>query len=51
MTKHQTQNNSQNNTDWYLFYGDGQDHNINIKEKMKSPPTWRKGLEIQKEDL
>ena len=51
MTEHQTQNNLQNNTDWYLFYGHGQDHNINIKEKMKSPPPWRKGLEIQEEDL
>ena len=26
MTEHQTENNSQNNKDWYLFYGDGQNH-------------------------
>ena len=52
MTEHQTENNSQNNKDWYLFYGDGQDHDIDsqkkmIKEKMKSPPPWRKFLEIE----
>jgi MoxR-like ATPase len=51
MTEHQTENNSQNNKDWYLFYGDGQNHNINIKEKMKSPPPWRKFLEIQGQEL
>jgi MoxR-like ATPase len=51
MTEHQTENNSQNNKDWYLFYGDGQNHNINIKEKMKSPPPWRKFLEIQDQEL
>ncbi|MTJ08328.1 MoxR family ATPase [Anabaena sp. UHCC 0204] len=43
MTEHQTENNK----DWYLFYGDGQDHDINIQEKMKSPPPWRKFLEIK----
>lgn len=47
MTEHQTENNK----DWYLFYGDGQDHKINMQEKMKSPPPWRKFLEIQEEDL
>jgi MoxR-like ATPase len=54
MTEHQTENNSENNKDWYLFYGDGKDHNINIKnikEKMKSPPPWRKFLEIQDQEL
>ena len=51
MTEHQTENNSENNKDWYLFYGDGKDHNINIKEKMKSPPPWRKFLEIQGQEL
>lgn len=51
MTEHQTENNSPNNKDWYLFYGDGQDHHINFKEKLKSPPPWRKFLEIQQEDL
>ena len=51
MTEHQAENNSENNTDWYLFYGDGKDHNINIKEKMKSPPPWRKFLEIQGQEL
>ena len=34
MTEHQTENNSQNNKDWYLFYGDGQDHDIDSQKKM-----------------
>ncbi len=50
MTQEPTKNNSAENKDWYLFYGDG---NINEQkiDKLPSPPPWRKFLEITDKEL
>ena len=50
MTQEPTKNNSAENKDWYLFYGDG---NINEQkiDKLPLPPPWRKFLEITDKEL
>ncbi len=49
MSKHQAEKNSEENKDWYLFYGDGEIHPQKIHE-LPPPPPWRKFLKIENID-
>ena len=47
MPKKQPKNNSTEKPDWLFFYGDGQDHNVDIAN-LPPPPPWRQFKEIKK---
>ena len=47
MTKDDSVNNSKENQNWPVFYGDGKEHNVNIAD-LPSPPPWRRFKEIKK---